>query len=404
MPWTTEPLAAEERTELKRLFAARLARVEAMTADVFSFRADAPTPFLVNSCFYHLFGQAPALIPDDYFTSPESMTVFQERTSFEQMKSIDDAFVPCLVPWFGSGVLATGFGCGYQVPAKMDPAVDPSRYPVRTPQDIRALRLPDPEKDGLMPAVLRFQRFMKAHGTLPVGITDCQGPLTTANQLMGYDSLIYLMADHPTALHALMDVVTEGLIAWVKKQKEVIGEAMNESFTEQQVYLGGHGGIWMSDDDAILMSPQSYREFVVPYNARVLQAFGGGCLHTCGNTLHQADNLLATEGLRVFNNYSLHALKPLAEMKRRFEGRIVVYLCDFTPDDYDGYFAEIFQHLSPGGLVIDSQFSPVLALLKGGQYSALQRDRFRGRQQVYEALSRRARDAALRAGTVRRPL
>ena len=80
---------------------------------------------------------------------------------------------------------------------------------------------------------------------------------------------------------------------------------MNESFTEQQVYLGGHGGIWMSDDDAILMSPQSYREFVVAYNARILQAFGGGCLHTCGNTLHQADNLLATEGLRVFNNYSV---------------------------------------------------------------------------------------------------
>src|ERR1700690_3661953 len=98
MPWTTEPLAAEERTELKRLFDARLARVKAMTADVFSFRADAPTPFLVNSCFYHLFGQDPTLIPDDYFTSPQSMTDFQERTSFEQMKKIDDALLACLVP------------------------------------------------------------------------------------------------------------------------------------------------------------------------------------------------------------------------------------------------------------------------------------------------------------------
>ena len=152
------------------------------------------------------------------------------------------------------------------------------------------------------------------------------------------------------------------------------------------MYLGEHGGVWISDDDAILMSPQSYREFVVPYNSKILKAFGGGCIHTCGNTLHQADNLLETEGLRVFNNYSLHNLKQLAEMKRRFKDRIVVYLCDFTPDDYAGYFKEIFQYLSPGGLVIDSQFSPVLALLKGGQYNAMRRDRFEGRQQAYAAL------------------
>ena len=387
MPWTTDPLTAQERTELGHLFEARRARVKAMAADVFSFRADAPTPFQVNSSFYHVFGQDPSLIPEDYFTSPAAMTAFQERTSFEQIKNVDDAFVPCLVPWFGSGVLATAFGCRFQIPAKMDPAVDPVIYPVRTPQDIQAMRLPDPEKDGLMPAVLRFQRYMKEHSILPVGITDCQGPLTTANQLMGYDALIYLMADYPSALHALMDVVSEGLIAWVKKQKEVIGEPIDRCFTEQQVYLGEHGGVWISDDDAILMSPQSYREFVVPYNSRILKAFGGGCIHTCGNTLHQADNLLETEGLRVFNNYSLHTLQELAEMKRRFKDRIVVYLCDFTPDDYAGYFKEIFQYLSPGGLVIDSQFSPVLALLKGGQYSAMRRDRFEGRQQAYAALN-----------------
>ena len=46
---------------------------------------------------------------------------------------------------------------------------------------------------------------------------------------MGYDKLIYLMHDDPRAMHELMDKVTETLIVWVKKQKEVIGEPLTES-------------------------------------------------------------------------------------------------------------------------------------------------------------------------------
>ena len=71
-----------------------------------------------------------------------------------------------------------------------------------------------------------------------MGITDFQGPLTTANQLMGYDKLIYLMFDHPDLMHRLMDVVTESLILWVKTQKEVIGEPLDWCISDQQVYTG----------------------------------------------------------------------------------------------------------------------------------------------------------------------
>jgi uroporphyrinogen-III decarboxylase len=131
------------------------------------------------------------------------------------------------------------------------------------------MELPDPEKDGLMPQVLEFLAYMKQNSVLPVGITDFQGPLTTANQLLGYDKLIYLMYDEPQAMHELMDKVTETLIMWVKKQKEVIGEPLNYCIGDQQVYTGPNAGVWFSDDDAVLMSVPSYREFVVPYNARI---------------------------------------------------------------------------------------------------------------------------------------
>jgi len=44
--------------------------------------------------------------------------------------------------------------------------------------------------------------------------------------------------------------------------------------------------------------------------------------------------------------------------------------------------------LSPKGLVIDSQYSPVVGLLKGGKYEAVRRDLQGGRQAVYDFLCR----------------
>ena len=386
MPWTNEPLKPEEREDFEKLFARRLAKVKARTDDVFAFRKTDATPFLVNSSFYHLFGVDREVIPDDYFETPEAMIGFQERTYYEQVKEIDDDFVPCLVPWFGCVVMASALGCKVQIPRRMDPTADPAFYPVRTPQDIHRMQMPDPQKDGLMPMVLRFQRTMKEKSFLPVGITDCQSPLTTANQLMGYDGLIYLIADHPKAAHELMDNIAEATIAWVKEQKQVIGEPLTECFTDQQVYTGRHAGVWFSDDDASLMSPGMYRTFVVPYNSKILTAFGGGCIHFCGNALAQADNLVDTKGLRAFNNYNLFNLKPLAEVKRKFEGKVVLFVCDFTPIEYQEYFRELMSTLPHGGMVIDSQYSPIVGLLRGGQYNAIQRDLKSGRKAAFDFL------------------
>ena len=203
---------------------------------------------------YWVFGLDPETLPEDYVTDPAVMINFQERTYYDQVKEIDDDFVPYLMPWYGTIVTASALGCQIEYFPKQDPAANPRFYPIQTAADVRRMQIADPERDGLMPRVLDYLRLMKQHSFLPVGITDFQGPLTTANQLMGYDKLIYLMHDDPRAMHELMDKVTETLIVWVKKQKEVIGEPLTECIGDQQVYTGEHAGVWFSDDDAVLMS------------------------------------------------------------------------------------------------------------------------------------------------------
>jgi hypothetical protein len=42
--------------------------------------------------------------------------------------------------------------------------------------------------------------------------------------------------------------------------------------------------------------------------------------------------------------------------------------------------------IPPRGMVIDSQYSPVVGLLRGGQYNAVTRDTDSGRKAVFELL------------------
>ncbi len=386
----SQPLSPAERDDFRRRFEQRLAKVAAKTDDVFAFRKVDFPPYIVNSSLYWVFGLDTNTLPAAYFDDPAAMVNFQEQTYYDQIKSIDDDFVPYLMPWFGTIVAASAFGCQIEFYPKADPAANPRYYPVQKPEDVKKLRIPDPEKDGLMPRVLAFLRYMKANSFLPVGYTDFQGPLTTANQLLGYDKLIYLLFDHPRLMHELMDIVTESLILWVKTQKALIEEPLHECISDQQVYTGKNAGVWFSDDDAVLMSPDTYREFVVPYNSRVLQAFGGGCIHYCGNATHHADNFLATEGLKALNIYNLYNIPSVAQLQQKLQDRIVLFVCDFTPVEYEAYFDEMLANLDYRGMVICSQFSPTVGLLRGGRYDAVERDMRSGRRAVCDYLQKRS--------------
>ena len=381
-----DPLTDAEREDFHQRFEKRLEKVEAKTADVFAFKEVDEPPYMVNSALYWLFGLDMDTFPDEYFDDPAVMTNFQERTCYDQVKEIEDDFVPYLMPWFGTVVAASALGCKIEFIPKQDPAANPRFYPIQKTEDIQKLQVPDPEKGGLMPKVLDFLRYMKAHSFLPVGITDFQGPLTTANQMMGYDKLIYLMYDQPNLVHELMDKVTETLILWIKKQKEVIGEPLTECISDQQVYTGKHAGVWFSDDDAVLVSEKIYKEFVVPYNSRILTEFGGGVIHYCGNATHHAQNFLNTKGLLGLNIYNLYNVPSFAKLKAQVEDRLVLFACDFTPVEYRPYFDELLSSVKPKGMVICSQYSPVVGLLKGGKYDAIRRPLKEGRREVFEYL------------------
>jgi hypothetical protein len=243
--------------------------------------------------------------------------------------------------------------------------------------ELKDIRKPDPSADGLMPRVLNAIRQMRQRTDLPVGVTDCQGPLTTALQILGYDKLIYWMFDHPEAIHDLMGLVTEALIEWVTVQKQVAGQEMTDDAYVLGIKIpGGFGGVWMSDDDSVIFGPELYREFVLPYNSQLLQAFGGGSIHYCGNANQHIENYLATEGLTCIQNLNLDDLDGAARMRDALAERKIPYLvADFNvaDDRIDDYYRTLFEKMGTRGLIVTAYTAPAITLSEG-QYAQANRD------------------------------
>jgi hypothetical protein len=185
-----------------------------------------------------------------------------------------------------------------------------------------------------------------------------------------------------------MEFCTEAFIRWIKVQKQEIGaDRSRRSFPHGIVLPDQFGKVWLCDDDCGAISPAQYREFVVPYNARVFKEFGGGTLHFCGSARHQIANLAATEGLVGVNNFCMGDFPQIYRMQEAFSGRIALAVCDFSPLYIEPYYAELFTSLRRRGTIVGSFVSPELALNKG-KYENVSRSGETIARQAYECLRR----------------
>ena len=340
--------------------------------DAYSHKDTGEMPVLVMDVNYWVSGESPQLIPDDYFTSPARMLEFQLAKINRHLASIQDDYIPLLYPWYGTGVAPSAIGSKVLFQRGMDPAVE---GPVlERPEDIRKLRPPNPLTDGLMPRVLETIRYFRQHSDLPVMFTDAQGPLNIALTLCGVENFFVWAKEQPTLAHELMDYTTQVLIEWIRVQKQYAGQPESSGAFPHSILLPeGFGGVCISDDDCTVISPRMYREFVVPYNSRVFQAFGGGTLHFCGSAKHQIENFLATEGLTGINCFCMGDFDQIRCMQQRFDNRLALMVCDFTPLHIDSYYSEILGDLRTKGTILAAYPAAEFAL-EDGKYQIVSRD------------------------------
>ena len=321
----------------------------------------------ITPCYFAFAGSG---VPEDYFTNSASMLDHQARGFEAHLAHVDDDLVPYFMPWFGTGVLASGFGCeiGIAPGPGNDPAV--TGPCVTSIAGVARLRLPDPQRSGWMPRVLDAIDYARAQGDLPVGLTDMQGPLDTLGLMCGQAQLYQWMYREPGMVHELFDLVTAAFIEWTRTQKQHIDEPLDEGSGLQGVWAPRGIGVWESDDDLVLIDARLYEEFVVPSVSRIHQAFGGGQTHFCGNGVHQVDNLLKIEGLRAVSNSPMGNFSAFDRLQKSLAGRTAIWLQDSAPIDPEAYYNRLFARVEDfRGIVVQPFVLDTMGMDLAGGYA-----------------------------------
>ncbi len=222
-------------------------------------------------------------------------SVWQQQEALRRRPLGGDDFVPTIGTGAGTCAMATAFGC-VESQASGVYWVDPC---ITRMEQIDALTKPALDA-GKLGWVLEQTRTYAACADerLPIRIMDFQSPFTTIEQMLGSDLFFLMPYDEPDRLHRLMDVVTDYAIDFFTAQRAAAGP---------NCCLGGWPPIWfpfgiqMSDDNLVNVSPEVYAEFVVPYNSRIAEAFGGLFLHSCVITEASLAAIKQIKGLTGIN-------------------------------------------------------------------------------------------------------
>jgi hypothetical protein len=183
-----------------------------------------------------------------------------------------------LEPWYGIGVTAGAFGAEYDWPEGQAPVARPLYHNVTEVPELVA------RHGDIMRHVLAMIDFFleETGGRLPISWSDLQNPLNTATQLVDTSGFFQAFVDAPDDVRRILAALAGELIRFTKEQSARIGNCLVRP---------GHGfasarsgsGIGLSTDNLVMISPRAYKQFCVPNDARIGEAFGGTAIHSCGD-------------------------------------------------------------------------------------------------------------------------
>jgi uroporphyrinogen-III decarboxylase len=233
----------------------------------------------------------------EIFFSPEKNLIMQLANIILTLEHKTD-YVPYLDPFEGVTILAEAFGCPVEVPDNGDPWVrDPI---IKSPHDVYNIKKPAKD-NGVYKRIFDTLNFFeeKTGFQIPVGATDPQGPLDIASLIWDNNNFLTACITNKKEVHYLLDIITEAFIEFYTMQYDIL---KNPAFPVHSFPLiDSNDGISISDDETILLSPDLFDEFGIPYLNRISDAFGGLYYHCCGDFGHVLDKILKIKGLRAIN-------------------------------------------------------------------------------------------------------
>ena len=192
---------------------------------------------------------------------------------------------------------------------------------VEGPEGMASLEKPDVEHDGLLPFMLgrlkRRREQIEEEGHV-LKFAVARGPFNIASFLRGSTEFLMALKMHPDEARAMLDVITDFLVDWLRLQREAIPTIE---------------GIFLLDDVVGFVGEEDFTEFAKPCLRRAFNAFDTeiGFFHNDSKGTVCAPHL-SDIGVNLFNFSHEHSLGQMRELA----GEEVTLLGNLPPRDVLG--------------------------------------------------------------------
>lgn len=266
----------------------------------------------------------------DYYRDPETMLRTQILSQKWLMENVRTDAYSITGPWVGAWsdfqntFEAGSLGCEIKFPEDDIPWVGPGW--VSTDQDLRILEGMEFVHSGLNGAqILYRKKMMEVADRYPVRFQGGQvfypgenpslthtsdGPFGVAGDLMGITELFMAVKERPEFVRELLRIVTAKLIAYL-------------DFCAEEENLPSPRDLAWTDDLAVSLSAETYRDLVLPFEKELRFHFDGRLsLHMCGATDHLLEIFADDLAIHEFQGFGYQV--DLHHVGQVMGGRIVL--------------------------------------------------------------------------------
>ena len=190
----------------------------------------------------------------DYFSNDELWL----KANLKAIQEFPEVmFLPGFWSEFGMCTEPSAFGARCRFPQNEFPHAHPV---IKSPEEINALVVPEPETDGLLPFVLNrlklAQPYIENAGH-KIRFAIARGPLNIASFLMGTTEFLMAMLTSPELVETLMEKITAFLKNWLLLQRSIFSTI---------------DGILLLDDIIGFIGEQEFCRFGLPYFKELFSA------------------------------------------------------------------------------------------------------------------------------------
>jgi uroporphyrinogen decarboxylase len=178
-----------------------------------------------------------------------------------------------------------------------------SKPTVRTPADIKSLKIPDPEKDARLPIWLKAIKTLRHEVGRDFGVfANLNAPFQATAQLLGITKTCMHLYRNPGLVLELLDLTTETIVSFMKAEIRAGADA---------IVLGD------AVSSPTVISPKHFERFSFPYIRKVIHQAGGKVpfvLHICGDATRIIDKMVET-GTRYLE---VDSYVDLGEVRKKY--------------------------------------------------------------------------------------